>query len=317
MMIKKSTMIQPLRARWNAPPENAPWDNNSFATLTRLFRSNAFHIEDPGIDMTSEMYIMCSFDIGLLPKEIEFVKRIKDMGKKFILSFSQDLRFLIGNCLVHESGLHYGELCDYADVILSGVASKIRIYGRNQHKVLDFGVPCERLNFSSKPYEFREIDFLVSNNIGEENWGVATEFLLMLVDKFPSKTIVYSTNLPENKIHPKLRNTVKFVPSGLIYYLGNAKSYINLELRPRPGRSLLESFYFRTPFISCDSTYFSRLFPNHTFDGYDLVKVMELCEDIISTDYNKLISEAERIAEFDYFDNFYPRLLERLYGVGN
>jgi len=310
----KHILIQPLRTSWKAPNLNIPWDNNSFFTLSKLLQADAYHIESPNIDLNANIYWMCSFDIGLLKKEIEFAKRIKELNKKFILSFSQDLRFLLGNFLVNDEGIHYGDLCNYADVILAGMNPNIKVFGRNQYKLMEFGLPVERITFPTIPFNNRKIDILVSNNAGEENWGFTTEFLFYLKEKFPNKEIAYSTSLPTQKIHPQLRNIITFVPFGLINYLKNAKIYINLELRPRPGRSLLESYYFDVPFIASSFSYFSKLFPDFTFNFLDFEFIIESC-NVLLEEKNHLnyLQKAKEIMEFVYFDNFYKRLIKKIF----
>jgi len=312
-MNKKIIYIQPLQTSWKVPPLNAKWDNNTFYSFSRLLRADSYHINH-NIPLDADIYVICSYDIALIDKEIEFFKRVKSLGKKTVLSFSQDFRFLTGRFLVNDlSGNHFGELCKYSDIILSGMSNKIKVYGRYQNRVIDFGLPQERLNFSI-PFENRNIDILISNNAGEENWGITVEFLLMLRDNYPNFNITYSTHINDNRITNELKNSkINFVPFVLIHYLAKAKMYVNLEIRPRPGRSLLESFYCRTPFVSCDSTYYSKLFSEYTYSLNSIVDMFEATKKMVNSNYYELISDAEKIAEYDYFENFYKRLMKRLY----
>lgn len=318
---KKWTWITPLHTSWNPPAINEGYTIDVERSFTRLVRANAFHIDyNDKIDMTSDIYVLVQFDIGNFEKEVEFAKKIKSMGKKFILCYSADLRFLLGNQFISQTGLLYTELCKYADVILSGTGKDINIYGRYGNKVLSWGLPMERLNFSTKQYQEKEYDILISGMQGGECFAYELEFMCMLKDRYPDIKIIHSSQEWHREYMGKMKQLypfIDFVHEPLIKNLTNSKVYINLEIRPRGGRALLDAWMCRTPFISCESTFYSQIFPKYSysmkfnFDSIlDIYSTLKYDLETIPEIVNKT---AEENAEPLYFDNMIPILMGKLY----
>lgn len=312
---KKWTWITPLQTSWNPPDVNEGYTIDAERNFTRLIRANAFHIDyNEQIDLSSDIYVIVQFDINNLEKEVEFAKKIKDLGKKLVVCYSADLRFLLGNCFVSPRGMLYTELCKYADVILSGTGIDIDIYGRYYNKVLPWGLPVERLNFSDRPYNERQIDVLISSSAGEESFAFEFELEMILLERSPNIKIVHSLQeCHKTWLDPFRNKGVEFVHESLIKNLVNTKVYINPELRPRGGRALLDAWYCRTPFISSDMTFYSQIFPKYTYSRMHINKIADLYENIINTNYENLIKEADRQIEPLYFDNAVKELMNRLY----
>lgn len=312
MINHKWCVIQPLRTRWKCPDSKSLWSNNSFANISRLLRADAYHIDDNDIPLDADIYFLSSFDIALIKKEIDFIKKVKSLGKKVVMAFSQDLRFLFGSGLMYD-GVLYTDLMKECDLVLSGISNELDMFGRQQYKVIPFGLPFERLNFSNKKYEDREIDILVSSSIGEECFPVTIEILYLLKEKFPDKKIVYSIDTGHIDKYKYYINDFTFVPGGLINYLPNAKVYFSPEIRPRPGRALIESFYCRTPFIACSWVYHANLFKEFNYNCLSMSKIIDCYSRLLDSNYIEIIKKAEEIAEYDYFDNFYSRMISRLF----
>lgn len=311
---KKWTWITPLNTTWNPPDPNEGYTIDAERNFTRLIRANAFHIDCENIDMTSDIYVLVQFDINNIEKEIEFVKKIKSLDKKFVLCYSADLRFLLGNCFVSKKGTLYTELCKYADVILSGTSTDIDIYGRYYNKVLHWGLPVERLDFSDRSYNERQIDILISSSAGEESFSFEFELEMLLLEKHPDLKIVHSLQeCHKSWLDPFRNKGVEFVHESLLKNLVNTKVYINPEIRPRGGRALLDAYYCRTPFISCDMTFYSQIFPEFTYNRMHINNIADLYDKVIQSNYNTIISKAEKIMEPLYFDNCIKDLMKRLY----
>jgi len=315
---KKWVWITPLQTTWKAPQSNEPFTQDSDRNFTRLVQADAYHInyfERNEIPMDADIYVLASFDIGNLDKEIIFAQKIKELGKKLIVCYSADLRFLLGNCFISSTGNLYTELCKYADVILSGVGEDIQIYGRYSNKVMSYGLAMERLNFSEKPYEQREIDILISGSAGIECFAFELEVLLMIKEEYPNLNIVHSSQEPHREYMKKFKDMgITFVHEYLISNLLNSKLYLNLEIRPRGGRALLDAWMCRTPFISCDSTFYSQLFPDLSYGmKFNMNKIVDKYISSRDYKYNDLIKKAEEIAEPLYFDNTIVKLMSELY----
>lgn len=315
-MNKKWTLIQPLRAQWPIPNPNHPWDNNVFYTISKLLKANAFHIESSDIEMTSDIYFLVSFDIALIEKEILFVKKLHDFGKKVVVAFSQDFRFMVGDGLVDEkTGYMYTDLVKEADLTISGVSEKLHIYGRYQNKVISAGPFIENLNFSL-PYHLREIDVLLSGPSGEQGFGLNLEIMLAIKEKFPNAKVAYSLRDGFNRraqiMHQK--GILVFTPP-IINLLPNTKVYIDSQIRPRPGRVLDEAWYCRTPFISHDLTYLSRIFPEYSYSEMSIDKIVSLYSNLIQEDYDTLMQRAGKLIEEDYYENVINKIENKLYGV--
>ena len=314
---KKVILIQALRDHWDAPPIHEPWSNFADRNLTRLLQCSAWHLEhfEAGlVPLDADLYLMCSFDVSLLDREIAMVKKLKSLGKKVVVGFSADLRWLVGNCLMSPAGTIYSELCKHVDLIWSGVNPRLHLYGRYQDKVIPFGVPFERGNYSTIPHQNRPIDLLVSSSIGEECISQNLEILLMIKERHPEIRIMYNTQ--ESLINGVLKqysDKIEFVHGWLCDRLPYAKYLLSPEIRPRAGRCLVDAWMFRVPFISSDWAYHSRLFPDFTFSEMSMDYIADLFDKLLASDYNMIIKKAEEISEFDYFDNFYPRMLRKLY----
>ena len=94
----------------------------------------------------------------------------------------------------------------------------------------------------------------------------------------------------------------------------SAKFYFNVELRPRPGRAIVEAYYCRVPFISPYTQYFSCLCPEYAFKYVDFTEMMEKYEAIIRADRDELVRDMEARAKNEMFDAVYQRIKEKLWG---
>jgi hypothetical protein len=313
---KKTVIISALRVLSLHPPEeNAPWDNWPDKNMARLTRAPMYHLEhfEQGLlPLDADIYVMCQFDISLIEREIEMCKYLKSLGKKIVIGFSADLRFLIGNCLISPLGTLYTELLEYVDIIMSGIHTNWAIYGRYSHKVMPYGVVVEKLNFSNSNVE-KNIDILFGSSCGDECLGFNLELLLMIKERHPGHRICYSITPSIIPQVQKYADRIEFVYGTLIERLPYTKLYMDAQLRPRSGRSLLEAFYFRVPTISTKWAYHSRFCPDYTFDIMDFGYIADLYDKFLLSDRNAIVIKMEEQAEFDYFDNFWPRLLDRLY----
>ena len=317
MLNKKWVLIQPLETIWDPPPINAPWNNHPDMNLSRLLQCKAYHInhvEQGLVPLDADIYFIGDCHIGWLDKEIAFAKKLKELGKKVVVTFSADLRFLIGNCLITAEGTLYTELCEYADVILSGFSADLRAFGRYQHKVFPWGCTLERINLATVPFEKRTIDLVLSGSAGEECLGMNLELMLMIKERHPEKRIVYFTHEPYRKQLEKYFDRIEvWFEHALWDGLVQAKHYISPEYRPRAGRAIYDAWNYRVPFVTSKFAYHSNLFPEYAFAQMDLDHIADLYDKMLTVPYDKLIVDAEKLAEPEYFDNAYPRLLKVLY----
>jgi len=123
---KKWTWITALQTNWTAPSPYEVYTIDAERNFTRLLQADAFHIDyNESINMNSDIYVIVSFWINNLDKEIALAKKLKSLNKKVVICYSADLRFLIGNCFISPEGTLYTELCKYADVILSGTGKEV------------------------------------------------------------------------------------------------------------------------------------------------------------------------------------------------
>ena len=311
--------ISPLQGYAPPPPlTNNDYTIDSEYVFRRFIQASAYHIDyslNNQIPLDADIYVIVSFDIGNLEKEIEFAKQVKANGKKLIVCYSADLRFLIGNCLISPRGTLYTELCKYADVILSGTGRGINIYGRYADRVLEWALPLEKRNFSDRPFENRDIDVLISGSAGCECLSFELEFMFMLKEKYPDLKIVHSSQ-QGNKVYVDLFKDkgITFVHELLIKNLVNAKAYVNLEIRPRGARVGVDAFYCRTPMMLCESTLFSELLPEFSYPmTMHLPNMVKTYEKMRDTDYNQTLQTMEKNAENLYFDNEIHNLMNRLY----
>lgn len=322
MITEKWTLLQPTYKEGMLFSPDYKWVNDSFYNLSRLFYARMYHINDADIEMDSDVYHVCNFDINLIEKEIEFCKKVKANGAKVLVGFSQDLRFLHGGELLSSQCTLYSELCEVADVITSGSNPNLGLYGRYQDKVVDIGEILEPLDFSI-PYEDRYIDIMTSGSVGEQSLSFALEFLLMIKDKYPDKRAVCCIHRHHieliqmlQKKYPQIEFPIILkLPtqlSQILQFLRLSKCYCNPEIRPRPARALSEAYYCRTPFISSDSTYLSRLCPDFTYNGNNIVQMFNNYERMLDTSSEDIIKKMEEQAQYDMFENAYKRLKEKL-----
>lgn len=316
---KKWIWITPLRTKWSPPPLDEAYTIDVERVFTKFVRASAYHIDySDDIDMTGDIYVIVQFDISNLEKEIEFAKKVKALGKKLIVCYSADMRFLIGNCFISPQGTLYTELGKYADVILSGMGRKNNIYGRYSDKVIEWALPMERLNFSNRSYEEREIDVLMSGSVGLDSFAFELEFMLMLKEKYPNIKIMHSSQTQHREYMQKFSHLdITFVHEFLANIMTNAKCYINLEVRPRGARVGLDAFYCRTPMMLCESTLYSELLPDFSYPmTLDFRQILDKYDKLRNTPYDILLNEMETNAENKfYFDVIIGELMSRLYNT--
>ncbi len=317
---KKWLIMQPIQnGRWAVPDINKPWDVDCNIALGKLLRAPASHICNNDIDMTADIYCLLSAYTCFYQQEIDFCKRVRSLGKKVVLFLSTDYKFLTGQDLLSESGILYSDLCNEADLIISGMPSHFKFFGRNQHKVIDMGIFLERVNFSI-PYEQRDIDLLLSGSIGrnEITLPFALELMCLLKEKYPNKRIVYPT-AKKSILQPKypqieFQEAKDINGQGLVPWLQKSKHYISVDARPGTNRALIESFYSRTPYISSTMCYTSKYYSDFTYDGLvNFETIINQYERLLNSDREDIIRKSEKLAEEDYFDKAIVRVMERLY----
>lgn len=317
---KKWTWITPLMG-WDCPPLHEPYTRDNGRVMSRLLRANAFSLKYPNtkeIELDSDIYVIISFDIKMLDKEIEFAKKLKGLGKKIVICMSADYRWLNGENLISPNGKLYTELAEYADVILSGVGDNIAVYGRYQYKVLSWGLPVERLNLSTQPFESRDIDILISSTFDLSQLALELESLLYLKSKYENLNIVFNYSISnkevlENKIKYFENKGITFISGDLMDTMPRAKCYLNLEMRPRGGRAILEAFYCRTPFICFDTVFYSKLLPDFVLKSFNMENLLDNYNKLMETPYSNLIQTMELNMESFYFDNMIIKLMEKIY----
>jgi hypothetical protein len=317
---KKWLILQPVYGgKWDIPDANLPWTNDCNIGLGRLLQASGNHFSNNDIDMSCDIYYMIIFNVDHYEKELELIKKLKSLNKKVILTFSADMRFLTGEGLLGHTGINYTDLCAEADLIISGVPEHIRFYGRYQHKVISMGVFLERLNFHNEGIE-KDIDILMTGSIfrNEPSLSFGLELMCLLKEKYPDKRIVYPTKHKE-LLAPKYSQLdlidadAYMYSTGLVPLLQRTKIYINPELRPNPGRAMIEAFYCRVPYICSSMSYPSKWMPDFTYDCMDFNKILEQYDKVINTDTNWIIKKAETLVEDDYFDKAIQKIMNRLY----
>lgn len=314
---EKWVIINPTYKGGGMVPPYAPWGNDSFANISRLFQAEMFHITDPNIDETGDVYFIDNFEIGLIDKEIEFALKMKARGAKIVIGFSQDLRFFHGSGMMNNNGTLWTDLCKVADCIASGGSYDLKIYGRFQDKVIPWGEVLEDNDFSI-PYENRTIDLVTSGATGEETISFEVEMFLILKEKYPNKRFVCCIRHGYRDIGEKLQAKypqIEFPFEGqpLMYYMRQSRAYLNIELRPRPARALMEAYYCRVPFISSSQTYHSNLCPDFTFNKTDFIDIAEKYNLMLSKPHKEIIADMEERAKFDSFESVYKRIKEKIY----
>lgn len=317
---KKWLIMQPIQnGRWGVPDANRPWDVDCNIALGKLLRASASHVCNTDIDMTADIYCLLSAYTCFYQQEIDFCKKVRSLGKKVVLFLSTDYKFLTGQDLLSDIGILYSDLCNEVDLIVSGMPSHFKFFGRNQHKVIDMSIFLERVNFNI-PYEQRDIDILLSGSIGrnEITLPFALELMCMLKEKYPDKRIVYPTAkkhiLQSRYPQIEFQEAVDIQGQGLVPWLQKSKHYISVDVRPGTNRALIESLYSRTPYISSTMCYASKYYQDFTYDGLvNFETIMIQYENILQSDRNEIIQKSEQLAEEDYFDNAIKRIMSRLY----
>lgn len=317
MSAPKIVIIQPSHFDCRKLEKDSGWSNDSFNNLSRLFDAQLFHITNDNIDETADIYWLIQFDINLIEKEIAFLKKMKEKGKKILVGFSQDRRFLMGIYLVNDRGTSYSELCDIADGIGGGINPNYNLFGRNQHKVIPFGEVLEDFNFSI-PYENRDINLMVSGEKNGETLPFEIEFMLMVHQRYPERKLAIC--IPNHiqckealiQKYPQIMFPTDKVP--FIDHLKRSKYYCNMELRPRGGRCLIESYYCRVPFISSWGCYHSNLMNEYTYKTYDFGNMLANYE-LLTTEvsHSEQIKKMEERAKYDEFPAVYDRIVKRLW----
>lgn len=317
---KKWLILQPIvGGQWGVPSPNLPWDIDCNVGLGRLLQASASHVTNPGVNMNVDIYVMLCAYPHAYESEIEFIRKVKAKGAKVVLCISTDYKFLTGHELINSNGILYTELCKEVDVIIPGIPSHMKLFGRYQNKVIDMSLFLERLNFSL-PYEQRDIDILLSGSIDRNELTIAfaIELMLMLKEKYPDKRIVYPTAKKDilQPLYPQIEfQEVRGVANnqGLVPWLKKSKVYINPDPRPGPGRAVIEAFYSRTPYICSTMCYASKYNFDFTYDFMNFETIINQYDKLINSDRNEVISKMEQLAEEDYFDKAIRRLMERLY----
>jgi len=316
MIKEKWLLLQPTHHNGTIAAANMQWTNDPFLNLSKYLNAPLWNIID-NVPMNYDIYWVCHFTINDIEKEIELITKVKQQGKKVIVSFSHDMRFLNGEGLLSSNGILYTKLCELADVVCGGVSDKLKIFGRYQNKVIPLGDVLEDLNFS-KPYEQRTIDLLISGSSGEQFLSFGLETLLTIKEKYPEKRIVCLVQLHHKDLIFKLRKLypqIEFPFEGvinLIQYMKDTKVYYNPELRPRPGRALIEAYYCRVPFISCSSTYFSRFCKEYCYDQMSICDIVDIYDKILQEDTNKIIQKMVERAKFDFIEPVYIRIKQKM-----
>jgi len=313
-MDPKWIIIQPLKGTGqdiHIPPVTEAWSPNPFRNLARLLQCKQYHIEDTNIDMTGDIYYFINFDCELFEKEIALMKVLKELNKKIIYAFSQDMRFLIGNGLMNSRGTLYSEICELADVIFGGTSQECNIFGRYSDKVLYLGECIEDLNYSQLD---KSIDLLMSGSVGEETIPFALEIGLSIKKKYPSHRVVYALHSNYDRVSI-LRDKfpeIEFITTmPLIELMKMSKVYINPELRPRPGRAIIEAFYCRVPCVCSSFTYHSRLFARHNYSCMDIPYIIHQYIRLQS-ESELAIKYAEIMATYDHKENWFNRVYSKL-----
>lgn len=316
---KKWVLMQGVpNGRFNAPPKDTPWTNDTNVALCKMLQANASHVNNNDIDYTADIYILILLETELYERYLEFIKEVHSRGAKVILCVSSDHRFMVGQGLLNSRGINYTDICAEADLIFSQVPESLKLYGRYQSKVIGVGMIPERVNFGL-PYDQRDIDILLSGTIPAElSLSYAIEIMMMLKEKYPDKRIVYPTQYV-NILQPRYPS-IEFVHvnsvtpgSGLVDLLRRSKHYINPELRPTAGRAMVESFYCRTPYVCSSMSFASKYFPDFTYDNMNLEHIVNQYDKMLNSNRGEIIQKAEQLAEEDYFGNLMIRVMDRLY----
>lgn len=301
------------------PPLDSPWTNNSFIELTKYLQATKYNIQSPNlVDAKADVYFLISCIDHHLDLEIEFVKRVHREGSKVVLALSHDARFVGGHGLMqHDTYTIYTDLCREVDVIWSGVPNDLHLYGSHQHKAIDAGDCIMKRNVFKGNYRDRPIDIISSGFTNEATLSFQIVVYQMIKEKYPEKRLVYAFRPGQgytdmlNKVVPKFPE-IEFTQHSFPELLDASKVYMNMELRPRGGRATIEAWYHRVPSISFSQTYFSKLFPQFSYDRLSFDKIVECYDRLLMSDYNEIIDYSEKVMEYDYFDMVYRRIINKL-----
>jgi len=317
MIAEKWIILQPTYHNGIISPQNLGWTNDPFLITSKFLKAPLYNIKDQNIPLDYDIYWLIQYSIDDLEKEIAFVKQIKSLGKKTFLSFSHDLRFANGSGLMNANGLLWTELCKYVDGIGSGVSDDLKIFGRYQDKTISFGDILLDYNFS-KPYNERTIDVLMSGPPGEQFLSFGLETLLLIKKQHPEKRIVCLVQKHHKELIYKLRTLYPEIEfpleevKSLIQFMPDAKMYYNPEIRPRPGRAMIEAYYCRVPFICYSGTYFSKLCKEFSYNQMSIVDIVSIYNRFLETDVSEIIQKMEERGQFDSFENVYNRIKNRI-----
>jgi hypothetical protein len=316
MIKEKWLLLQPTHHNGTIAAANMPWTNDPFLNLSKYLNAPLWNITD-NVPLNYDIYWLCHFIIDDIEREIAFINQVKNRGAKVFLTFSHDMRFLNGDGLLSKNGLLWTKLCEVADGIGGGVSDKLKIFGRYQDKVISVGDVLANENCSLS-YNERPIDLLTSGPSGEQFLSFGLETLLTIKERHPEKRIVCLVQLHHRELILKLQQQypqIEFPVDGvvnLMQYMKNTKVYYNPELRPRPGRALIEAYYCRVPFISCSSTYFSKLCSEFSYDQMSIVDIACIYDKLISSDINNIIKNMEERASFDFIEPVCSRIKTKI-----
>jgi len=264
--------------------------------------------------------MLCSFDINLIEREISFVSQVQERGAKVIIGFSQDLRFLLGDGLLNSRGALYTDLCEQADVVSAGVNPSLGIYGRFHHKAIPLGEIIEDVNFHDSSIE-KKYDFSACGAVSEYALAFQLEILLSVKEQYPDHRVACIISHGANELrqvlakkYPKIEFPLDLQTNpNLLSYIKESKVFCNPELRPRPGRTSMEAYYCRVPFISSEFTYHSRICPDFTYDRMSITDIVDKYSLIVNSDREQVIKDMEERAKYDHFENAYGRI-EKAFG---
>ena len=297
-----------------------PWTNNSYINLNRVLKAKRYNVLSSELRKDrADAYYLISLINRDIDKEIEFVHHAHSQGSKVVLAISIDGRFLSGLGLCDPvTGTTHTELCNVVDVIASGVPDNVHIYGKNQHKVFSIGDFVENINFSTKPFENRTINLLGTGNANEATIPFNVILFDMIKSKYPDSRLVYALrDTPDYaqtiEYYSKKYPFIEWSQAPFPELLKDTRCYINIEPRPRAGRAVLEAWYHRVPSISCDSTYFSKLYPELSFHDMSFDGMVGMYEKVTES-YNSIMQKADSAMEYDYAQSVYKRMADKLDG---
>jgi hypothetical protein len=259
----------------------------------------------------ADIQLVTSVDWGQYKQELDFIKRMKSKGKKTIVTFSGDSRWLNGSALASPSGENYIDLCAEADAILGAIHPDWKVFGRFQDKVIYQNEPLE--NVSIKGNKNKDIDILL---VGSSNhFCYALEIAYMLLDKNPKYNCVIGC-LPQyidafRKTNPRLNIEETGPHSVFETYLKRSKVLVNTELKARGGRIPTWAFYANIPAILGNGAFISQIYPDITFNKIDLQDIVEKTEFAINKSA-EIMDKAKELAKPFYFPEWERAVYQKL-----